>query len=232
MVSPLPSTISLVAAMSSNGVIGFENRIPWYLPEDMRFFKNITLHKPVVMGRKTHESIGRPLAQRSNIVLTRNQYYTAKGCIVLHDIDHVFQAVENEPELMVIGGSEIYQLFLPYATRLYLTHVEVEIDGDVKFPKLDLSNWKITQCETHEADEQHCHRFHITTYEQLTPMERPCVSCGYVPAGGIYHDTTPCCISCYLNGNLEKVLYRQEIEAQGSWIDEALREAEKENFDG
>ena len=165
MVSPLPSNISLVAAVSSNGVIGCENRIPWHLPDDMQFFKGITLNKPIVMGRKTHESIGQPLAQRSNIVLTRNQSYTAEGCVVVHDVPSVFQAVGNVSELMIIGGSEIYQLFLPYTTRLYLTHVEIEIDGDALFPTVDITKWQMTQCETHEADERHSHRFHIATYE-------------------------------------------------------------------
>ena len=158
--------ISLVAAVAANGVIGRENRLPWHLPDDMRFFRRITLHKPVVMGRKTHESIGRPLPLRQNIVLTRNASYTAEGCVVVHDMAAVWQAVGEAADLMVIGGSEIYQLFLPRATHLYLTHVEAEPEGDAWFPAVDLTQWQATWRETHETDEQHAHRFHITAYER------------------------------------------------------------------
>lgn len=158
--------IALVAAVAANGTIGRENRVPWHLPDDMRFFRRITLHKPVVMGRKTHESIGRPLPLRPNIILTRNQQYTAEGCTVVHSVEAAVQAAVGHNALMVIGGTEIYTLFLPLATHLYLTHLEANIEGDTFFPPVDMAQWRPTWRETHEIDEKHAYRFHITCYER------------------------------------------------------------------
>ena len=105
--------IALVAAVAANGVIGRENRLPWHLPDDMRFFRRITLHKPVVMGRKTHESIGRPLPLRQIIVLTRNASYTAEGCVVVHDMAAVWQAVGEAADLMVFKAAALYDSGAP-----------------------------------------------------------------------------------------------------------------------
>ena len=163
---PLSMNISLVAAVAANGTIGLENRIPWHLPADLRFFRRITLHKPVLMGRKTHESIGRPLPLRQNIILTHNHTYTAEGCLIVHDLESVWAAVADAPELMVIGGTEIYRLCLPLATHLYLTHIEADIAGDAFFPSIEPTAWQPLWRETHEPDEQHAYRFHITAYER------------------------------------------------------------------
>ena len=133
--------------MSSNGVIGRNNELPWRLPGDLRYFKRITLGKPVLMGRKTWESIGRPLPGRANIVITRQAGYAAQGAQVVKTIDEALElataaAVDaGAEELMVIGGAEIYRLALPRASRLYVTEVHAEVEGDAFFPAWDRSEW-------------------------------------------------------------------------------------------
>jgi len=112
--------ISLIAAMDKNKVIGNKGKLPWNLPADMRYFRDKTKGKPVIMGRKTHESIGRPLPDRTNIIVTRDRNYKAKGCVVVHSADEALKAAGNIEEVMVIGGSQIYKEFLPKANRMYL----------------------------------------------------------------------------------------------------------------
>ena len=133
--------ISLVVAMGENRVIGVDQRMPWHLPADLKRFRRITLGKPIVMGRKTHESIGRPLPGRKNIVLTADSGYRAPGCVVVHGLDEALREAEGE-EIMVIGGSTLYREFLPRADRLYLTLIHREFPGDTFFPELDLSGWR------------------------------------------------------------------------------------------
>jgi dihydrofolate reductase len=133
--------ISLIAAVSSNNVIGFQNRLPWYLPEDLKYFKQLTIGKPILMGRKTFESIGRVLPGRINIVVTRNKQYQIQDCLVFSDIDDALQAFADYPEIMVIGGASFYQQMLPIADTLYLTVIDRVFDGDTHFPSFDISVW-------------------------------------------------------------------------------------------
>ena len=133
--------ISLIVAMDRRGVIGAGGALPWRLPDDLKRFKAITMGKPLVMGRKTHESIGRPLPGRRNIVLTRQQDYTAPGCVVRHNAEDALAACANAGEVMVMGGASLYELFLPRAGRIYLTRVQAEVDGDTWFPRFDESAW-------------------------------------------------------------------------------------------
>ncbi len=134
--------ISLIAAMSKNRVIGKNNSIPWKLPEDMRHFKRLTLGKTVVMGRKTFESIGKPLPKRVNIVITRDRSYMAKGCFVVNSVKDALKIPKDGEEVMVIGGSEIYRQFLPFANVIYLTIIEKNFDGDSFFPEISRNEWK------------------------------------------------------------------------------------------
>ena len=145
--------ISLISAVGRNRVIGKNNQMPWHLPADLKYFKSITMGKPIVMGRKTFESLGRPLPGRDNIILTRNTTYQAEGCQVIHHVDELTSVTDAE-EVMIIGGAEIYAAFLPVASHLYLTEVSCELDGDTWFPEFTAADWEIVLIETHHADEK------------------------------------------------------------------------------
>ena len=140
--------LALIAARARNGVIGLDNRMPWHLPEDLAYFKRVTLGKPVVMGRKTFESIGRPLPGRLNIVVTRNPDWQAAGVQVAHSLDAALAlaAAAAPEEIMLIGGAELYRQALPQADVLYLTEIDAEFAGDAFFPEVDLARWRI-DCE-------------------------------------------------------------------------------------
>lgn len=143
--------VVMVAALSRNRVIGVDNKLPWYLPEDLKFFKRITLGKPLVMGRKTFESIGRPLPGRLNIVVTRDTTFQHEGVRVCHDLASALALADRQAiidgaeEVAVIGGGEIFTLVMPSATRLYLTEVDIEIEGDAYFPPVDAKAWREVQ---------------------------------------------------------------------------------------
>ena len=140
--------ISIIAALGRNRVIGSENSIPWKLPADMKRFRELTTGKPVIMGRKTFESIGRPLPNRANIIITTDKNYRADSCIVVHSVDEALKAAKGS-EIMVIGGSQIYKQFLPTANRMYLTFIDKEFEGDAYFPEYSEHEWKETSREEH-----------------------------------------------------------------------------------
>nr|WP_297461800.1 dihydrofolate reductase [uncultured Halomonas sp.] len=143
--------VAMIAALSRNRVIGVGNQLPWYLPEDLKFFKRITLGKPLVMGRKTFESIGRPLPGRLNIVVTRDASFVHDGVRVCHDLASALELADHQAtidgaeEIAVIGGGEIFTQAMPSATRLYLTEVDVDIDGDAYFPEIPGGQWQEVQ---------------------------------------------------------------------------------------
>ena len=140
--------LALMVAKSANNVIGRNNKLPWYLPNDLKYFKAVTMGKPIIMGRKTWESLGKPLPGRTNIVITRQSEYVAEGAKVVPDLQAALDMAENialiegQDEVVVIGGGEIYALALPRADRLYVTEVHAEIDGDAWFPEFDASEWQ------------------------------------------------------------------------------------------
>jgi len=134
--------ISLIAAMAQNRVIGLNNKMPWHLPLDFAWFKKNTLHKPIIMGRKTFDSLGRALPGRMNIVMTR-QGITSPGVIGVSSMEKALKAAQDAPEVMVIGGAEIYRQFLPQANRLYLTEVLKNIQGDTYFPEYEQQQWEM-----------------------------------------------------------------------------------------
>ena len=146
--------ISLIAAMDRDRVIGNKNQLPWHLPADLAHFKKLTRGKPVVMGRKTYESIGKPLPDRVNIILTRDKGFQVDGCVVVHTIDEARVAAGDADEIMVIGGEKIFEQFLPIAGRMYLTFVDAEVAGDVKFPEWNKDEWREAAREEHPADEK------------------------------------------------------------------------------
>ncbi|MDT8307500.1 MAG: dihydrofolate reductase [Anaerolineae bacterium] len=149
--------VALIAALDQNGVIGYEGGVPWRLPDDIRWFRQMTMGKPVIMGRRTYESIGKPLPGRHNIVVTRQRDYHAPGCEVVSSPGAALVAAtaQGAGEIMVIGGATLYAALLPQATRLYLTHVEGRFPGDTFFPPVDMSEWEIASETTHPADDRH-----------------------------------------------------------------------------
>ncbi|MGC3873206.1 dihydrofolate reductase [Halomonas sp. GXIMD04776] len=140
--------VVMVAALTRNGVIGIDNQLPWHLPEDLKFFKRTTLGKPLIMGRKTFESIGRPLPGRLNIVVTRDASFRPDGVRVCHDLANALAVAECQAsedgatEIAVIGGGEIFTQAMPQATRLYLTEIDTHLEGDTYFPELDDGQWR------------------------------------------------------------------------------------------
>jgi len=159
--------ISLIVAMGTNRVIGRDNKIPWHLPADMRFFKETTMGKPIIMGRKTYESLGHALPGRRNIVMSRNQKFKAEGCQVVDSLEEALEAVVGEEEIMIIGGEELYRLFLAYAKRIYLTIIEAEFIGDSYFPILDTKDWVEVSRRTYEPDKSWPYRYHFTILERV-----------------------------------------------------------------
>jgi dihydrofolate reductase len=146
--------ISLVVAAAENGVIGRGGALPWRLSDDLRRFKALTTGKPVVMGRKTFESIGRPLPGRRNIVMTRDDSYQAEGCDVVGSPEAALAAAREAPEVMVIGGAEVYRQFLPLAGRIHLTRVHAAIEGDTFLPAIDPALWTEVSQTRHPADQR------------------------------------------------------------------------------
>ncbi len=164
--------ISLIWAMADNGVIGRDNGLPWRLPKDMQFFMTATMGKPVVMGRKTFETMKAPLPGRTNIVITRQEGYDRDGITVVGNFAEALKAAravadaDGVDEIMVIGGAEIYRLGLMVATRLYVTHVHGQVEGDTVFPEVDWSQFEEARAESFVPDERHSHPFTITVYNR------------------------------------------------------------------
>ena len=157
--------ISLIVAVSRNGAIGLNNQLPWYLPEDLKYFKSVTMGKPLIMGRKTFDSIGRPLPGRANIVLTRDPQWTSDGVKVVQSVEQALVAGEiaceaaDVDEIMVIGGEQIYRMTIDLAERIYLTQVDVDVEGDAFFPNIDLNNWSQTSVKLPESIDKHPYQF-------------------------------------------------------------------------
>ncbi len=158
--------ISIVVAASTNNVIGVGGELPWRLADDLRHFKAITMGKPIIMGRRTWESIGRPLPGRQNIVMTRQSNYAADGCDVVTTPAAALAAAGAADEVMVIGGGHIYEMFLPKAGRLYLTRVHASIDGDTFFPAVDAADWQLVSSEARVADASNDYAFDVRVYER------------------------------------------------------------------
>ncbi len=156
--------ISLIVAVSENGVIGRDGDLPWRLSDDLKRFKAVTLGKPVIMGRKTWDSIGRPLPGRQNIVITRSKHFEADGCAVVDSPERAIAAAGDADEIMVIGGGEIYRRFIDKANRLYVTRVRASVDGDTRFPDIDEEVWREVSAEHHPADEKNDHAFDVLLY--------------------------------------------------------------------
>jgi dihydrofolate reductase len=165
---PKTPLISQIVAMTENRVIGRDNAMPWHLPADLAHFKQTTLGKPIVMGRKAHEAIGRPLPGRRNIVMTRNPDYAAAGCDVVHSAEQALAAAGDVGEVAIIGGEDIYRLFLPVTNLIHLTLIHAELEGDTWFPALDEGAWRIVEEQERPADARNPYRM---TFQRLERIE-------------------------------------------------------------
>ena len=163
---PMQSRISIIVAMARNRVIGAGNQLPWRLPADLKHFRRLTMGHPIVMGRKTYESIGRPLPGRTTVILSRDPAYTAPGCIVLASIDQALALAAGGEEVFVIGGAELYQQMLKRAQRIYLTEVAADVAGNVLFPELDLTQWREVDRRIHPADSKNRYSCAFVTYDR------------------------------------------------------------------
>lgn len=161
--------LAAIVAMSENRVIGKDNRLPWHLPADLRHFKEITMGKPILMGRKTYESIGHALPGRVNVVITRDAQFRACGCVVACSIDTALSSVSYSDEVIVIGGALLYQHMMPLFQRIYLTIVHHDFEGDAYFPELDFSEWEEATREDHKADEENGYPYSFITLNRKSP---------------------------------------------------------------
>lgn len=155
--------LSAIVAMSENRVIGRNNQLPWHLPADLSHFKKITLGNPIVMGRKTFLSIGRPLPGRRNIVISRDAQFQAAGCEIFHSPNEALTALNTSAEVFIIGGATLFQELLPKLQSLYLTIIHANITGDVYFPEIDVTQWQEIAREDHVADEKNAYAYSFVT---------------------------------------------------------------------
>ncbi len=159
---------SIMVARSDNRVIGRDNDLVWHMPADLKYFKETTTGHYVVMGRKTYESVNKPLPGRLNIIVTRQPNYYREGCLVVHDVEQAFRLGEEngQEELFVLGGAQIYELTLPQVDRIYLTEIKADFEGDTYFPEIDTTQWKEVKREQHTADEKNPHPYAFVVLER------------------------------------------------------------------
>ena len=160
--------ISLIWSMDKNRLIGKKNHLPWRLPADLAYFKRITFGHTIIMGRKTFESIGKPLPGRTNVILTRDANYSFEGCTICHSVREALSFGANE-EVFIIGGAEIYAKFLPFADRLYITQIEEEFVGDAFFPNIEFDSWTLVSIEKGEVNEKNLYDHSFMIYDKKNP---------------------------------------------------------------
>jgi dihydrofolate reductase len=156
--------VSLVAAAGNNNVIGGNNKLLWKMPDDMKFFMNLTTGHTVIMGRKTYESFGRPLKNRRNIIVTRNENFTAEGCEVVHSLNEALALTTKDKEVFIIGGAEIYNQAMPVANKIYFTRIYGDFEGDSYFPYINDKEWVLTSVNEYPADAKNPYPFAFLEY--------------------------------------------------------------------
>jgi dihydrofolate reductase len=161
-------TVSLIVAVSSNGVIGLEGGLPWYLPADLKHFKRTTMGHHLIVGRRTWEEVGKPLPGRSMVVVTRSREFAAEGAQIAHSMEQALELASGDDEVFVGGGAQIYRIALgrDLIDRIYLTRIHHEVKGDTSFPKVDLDKWELVSEEHHEADEKNEFPYSFLVYER------------------------------------------------------------------
>jgi dihydrofolate reductase len=159
--------LTIIVAVADNGVIGSGNQLPWRLPDDLKRFKALSLGKPIVMGRKTYDSIGRPLPGRLNIIVSRRGDLQIPGCTIVSSVTEAIAAAGDVDEIVIVGGADIYRQLLPRVQTIHLTRVHANVDGDVYFPELGPGEWRERTSEYHPADERHAHAFTFSELERV-----------------------------------------------------------------
>ena len=160
--------ISCIVATAKNYVIGKDNEIPWHLPADLKYFKKVTTGHHIIMGRNCFESIGRALPKRTNVIITRDMFYTVSNCLIAHSIGEALSIAEanSEEEAFIIGGGQIYEQTIDIWDKLYLTEVDLDVEGDVFFPQIDMSEWKLSKKQDCTKDEKNLHNYSFRQYER------------------------------------------------------------------
>lgn len=158
--------LAIIVATDKAGLIGKDNDLPWKLSADLQYFRRVTMGKPIIMGRKTHESIGRPLPGRKNIIISSNEDYKVASCDVCHSVEQALVACGDVEEAMVMGGASLYKVFLPHANKLYLTLVDAELEGDTWFPEWDRNDWLQISREDHPADDKNDYPYSFIVYQR------------------------------------------------------------------
>lgn len=156
--------ITLIAAAAENNALGKDNDLLWHLPEDFKRFKQITSGHYIIMGRKTFESFPKPLPNRTHIIITRQEEYLVEGCLVVHSLEEALEIAPQNEEVFIIGGAQIYKQALPFADKIDLTRVHIELDADAFFPEFNTSEWNLVFSEKHFKDEKHQYDFTFETY--------------------------------------------------------------------
>jgi len=156
--------ITIIAAVASNNALGKDNQLIWHLPADLKRFKQVTLGHHIIMGRKTFESLGKPLPRRTNIIITRNKNYTQEGCIVVNSLNQAIEAAKSDENPYILGGAEIYKQAIEIADKLDLTLVDQSFDADAFFPEIDTNVWQQTSREDYKADEKNNYNYSFITY--------------------------------------------------------------------
>lgn len=159
--------VSIIVAMDINRVIGKDNQLPWRLPRELQYVKKTTMGHPIILGRKNYESIGRPLPGRRNIILTRDEKFSAEGCEIAHSVEEVYKLCENEEEIFIFGGEQIYKLFLEDTDKLYVTVIHHEFEGDTFFPEIDWTKWKEIFVEQGITDEKNPYEYYYHVFDRL-----------------------------------------------------------------
>ncbi len=160
--------VSLIVAMDKNRVIGRENDIPWRIPNDWEYVKNTTKGHPIILGRKNLESIGRALPHRRNIILTRDKDCSFESCEIVHSLKEVFELCKDEEEIFIFGGEQIYNIFLPYVEKMYITKIHHEFVGDTFFPEVNMDEWKEVSVEKGVRNEENPYTYYFNIYERKT----------------------------------------------------------------
>ncbi len=166
ILNPQSSILSIIVAMAQNRTIGINNTLPWHIPEDLKRFKALTMGHHMIMGRKTFDSIGKPLPGRTTVIVTRNQGLKIEGCIIAHTLAEAIAVSAEDDEIFVIGGAEIFAAALPLADTLYFTEIKQDVTGDVFFPEFDTKLWQETVREAHGQDSPKILSYHFVTYQR------------------------------------------------------------------
>jgi dihydrofolate reductase len=159
-------TLSIIVAFDQNRLIGHSNQLPWHLPADLKHFKNITMGHFMIMGRKTFDSIGKPLPGRTSVIITRQKDYIQEGCVVVNSMNDALKACEGQSEAFIIGGAQIFECAMPLASKLYITQIHHHFEGDTWFPEISSNEWELTSEEHHQADEKNAWPYSFQEYRR------------------------------------------------------------------